>query len=94
MQSVPAVLQGFTEACAQADCGFLCLVITRKSCSGDYSKFVETILEFVVLFPDLVQRWLIQNKMLLKQSMRQQLDDTRSRLEKCSQHDVERVVVE
>jgi hypothetical protein len=93
VQNIPTVLEAFPEVCAQAQCGFLCLAITRKSCSGDYSKCLETVLEFVILFPDIIQRWLIQNKMLLKQSMRQKLDDMRKALELSSDHDCERIVV-
>lgn len=93
VQDLPTVLSSFPEVCAQATGGFLRLVVTRNSCSGDYSKLLESILEFVILFPDLIQRWLIQNKMLLKQSMRQQLDHMRNTLEHSSQRDCERIVV-
>lgn len=70
------------------------LVITRKNCSGDsttLSKLLDAILEFVILFPDLISRWLIKNKMLLKQSMRKQLDYMRTTLERSSQRDCERI---
>lgn len=61
----------------------MCWTVERRSCGGEDSKLAERTLEFIVHFPDLIERWVIRNKMMLKASMRHQLEQMRQALE-CS----------
>jgi hypothetical protein len=60
----------------------MCWTVQRQSEQASvHIKLLERTLEFIVFFPDLVERWVIRNKMMLKAALRQQLEDMRKALE-------------